>query len=48
MSKGTKVRSIRITDSTYYALQRWGQNHLGTTKFSVIVRHIIATTIGRQ
>ena len=46
MSKGTRVRSIRIPDSTHQALADWGERHIGSRKFTAIVKHLIERALG--
>lgn len=46
MSKGTRVRSIRISDITHAALADWGERNLGTRKFTAIVKYLIDRALG--
>jgi len=46
MSKGTRVRSIRISDNTHSALADWGERNLGTRKFTAIVKYLIEKALG--
>lgn len=48
MSKGTKIRSIRLPDLTYIRTIKWGKENLGTKQFSVIVRHMIDNHLDDQ
>lgn len=45
-SKGTRVRSIRISDQTHRALADWGERNLGTRKFTAVVKHLIDKALG--
>lgn len=41
MSKGTTVRSVRLTDELVARIMRMGYNLYGTTDFSAIVRRVL-------
>lgn len=48
MSKGTRVRSFRLSDGAAKRLIEWGKANLQTDNLSTIVRHLIFATIGDE